>query len=53
MGGGVEAAEEGGRLVALRGRGKEREEGVVGWLRGERTRKASLPTSAPSWSGLA
>lgn len=32
MGGGVEAAEDGGRLVALRGRGKESEEGVVGWL---------------------
>lgn len=30
MGGGVEAAEEGGLLVALRGRGKESEEGVVG-----------------------
>lgn len=32
IGGGVEAAEDGGRLVALRGRGKDREEGVVGWL---------------------
>lgn len=30
MGGGVEAAEDGGLLVALRGRLKEREEGVVG-----------------------
>lgn len=30
MGGGVEAAEDGGLLVALRGRGKESEEGVVG-----------------------
>lgn len=30
MGGGVEAAEDGGLLVALRGREKESEEGVVG-----------------------
>lgn len=30
MGGGVEAAEEGGLLVALRGRGKDNAEGVVG-----------------------
>lgn len=30
MGGGVEAAEDGGLLVALRGRGKDSEEGVVG-----------------------
>lgn len=30
MGGGVEAADDGGLLVALRGRGKESEEGVVG-----------------------
>lgn len=30
MGGGVEAVEDGGLLVALRGRGKESEEGVVG-----------------------
>lgn len=41
MGGGVEAAEDGGLLVALRGRGKESDEGVVGWLCGERTRKAA------------
>lgn len=41
MGGGVEAADEGGRLVALRGREKDREEGVVGWLRGESTLNAA------------
>lgn len=29
MGGGVEAAEDGGLLVALRGLGKESEDGVV------------------------
>lgn len=59
MGGGVEAAEEGGRLVALRGRGKEREDGVVGWLCGERTLKAAglwdmmgSPTTSCCCSGL-
>lgn len=53
MGGGVEAAEDGGLLVALRGRLKDSEEGVVGWLCGERTLKAaglevgSTPTALP------
>lgn len=36
IGGGVEAAEEEGRLAALRGREND---GVGGWLWGERTRK--------------
>lgn len=48
MGGGVEAAEDGGLLVALRGLGKDNDEGVVGWLCGDRTLKAGLKIGSPT-----